>query len=267
MATRERIQALAVPPAWTDVWISPDDHGHIQAVGTDEAGRRQYVYHPDWTAQQDAAKHDRVLALAGRLPTVRRQITRDLRRPRLGGNRVMAGVLQILDTGSFRTGGDAYAEVYGTRGVTTPERGEVTVSGVDLRFRYPAKGGVPLDVTLHDRDLAALVTALRRARPGTDRLFVHHDGSAWHEIHADQLNERFKALAGEEFTVKDLRTWQATARAAVFRGSYVDPRVVGAGEQGRTIATALDRIGSADLALPRTRAAVERSVIRLLGRG
>lgn len=157
-------------------------------------------------------------------------------------------------------------------------------------------------MTLDDTDLAALIAALRRARPGTERLFVHHDGQVWHEVHADLVNDRFKAMAGAAFTVKDLRTWQATVRAAVFlaedaepgagaerrhvlaevmrrvaddlgntptvaRGSYVDPRVVNAAQQERTIAAALDRIGSADLARPRIRAAVERSVIRLLEGG
>lgn len=306
-ATRERVAALAIPPAWTDVWICPDEAGHIQAVGTDDAGRRQYLYHPDWVAQQDADKHERTLRLARRLPSVRRRITRDLRRPRLGRDRVVAGVLRMLDTGAFRTGGELYAEEHGTRGVSTLERTDVTVSGSDLRFRYPAKSGVPLDVTLRDADLAALVLALRRVRPGTERLFVYHDEQGWHEVRADLVNERFKTLAGDDYTVKDLRTWQATVRAAVFlaeeaeeaqdtgsstdaerrhvlaevmrrvaedlgntpavaRGSYVDPRVVDAAERQRTIASALDRIGSADLARPRTRAAVERSVIRLLER-
>lgn len=296
---RSAIESLAIPPAWTQVWISPYRNDHIQAVGTDDAGRRQYLYHPAWHEQQNATKHDRVLILAGRLPTVRARITRDLRRRGLGRDRVLAGVLRVLDTGAFRPGSEHYAETYGSHGVTTLTRSDVSVAGDEVRFVFTAKGGLEQDVRLRDKDLRALVVVLRRARPDLDRLFVHHDGSGWHPVHAELVNERFKELAGEEFTVKDLRTWQATVRAAVFlaqeaeptsasarrqvlaevmrrvaddlgntaavaRASYVDPRVLEAGEAGRTVQRALERLNSDDLANPRTRAAIERSVIRLL---
>jgi DNA topoisomerase IB len=263
--------------------------------------RRPYLYHPAWQEQQAQAKYDRVLDLARRLPAIRRRITRDLRRERLGRDRVLAGVLRMLDTGAFRTGGDEYAETYGSHGVTTLERRHVTVHGAELHFTYDGKSGQHQDVTLRDRDLAALVVSLRRARTGTDRLFVYHEHGEWHEVRAPQVNDRFKELAGEPFTVKDLRTWQATVRAAIFlaeapepasessrrslltevmkrvaddlgntpavaRSAYVDPRVVEQQEEGRTIARPLDRIGSDDLSRPAKRAAIESSVIRLLSR-
>ncbi|WP_109473215.1 DNA topoisomerase IB [Ornithinimicrobium cavernae] len=300
-AVRERIEALAVPPAWRDVWISPDELSHIQAVGTDDAGRRQYLYHPQWSQQQADAKYERVVGLARRLPSVRRQITRDLRSHGLTSDRVLAGTLRMLDSGAFRTGGEAYAEEHETHGVATLLRQHVSVRHDAVRFTFVAKGGQERDVTLHDRDLSELVKALRRARTGSDRLFCYRPaaGGDWRTVHAEDVNARFKALAGEEFSVKDLRTWQATVRAALYlagadepatdterrrilrevmdrvaddlgntaavaRGSYVDPRVVSAQESGRTISAAIDRVGSDDLTRPRVRARLERAVIRLL---
>lgn len=301
VGVRERIDTLAIPPAWREVWINADRLGHIQAVGTDDAGRRQYIYHPQWSQQQADAKYDRVLALGRRLPSVRRQITKDLRRSGLGADRVLAGALRILDSGAFRTGGEAYAEEHETHGVATLLREHVSVRGVAVRFTFVAKGGQERDVTLTDPDLAALVKALGRARTGSDRLFCSRPaaGGEWHQVHAQDLNTRLRQLAGEEFSVKDLRTWQATVRAAIYlaegeaalsdaqrrrllrevmdqvaddlgntsavaRGSYVDPRVVSAQESGRTITAAIDRVGSHDPSKPRVRASLERAVIRLL---
>ncbi|NLG20052.1 MAG: DNA topoisomerase IB [Actinomycetales bacterium] len=300
-AVRERIDALVIPPAWQDVWICPDELGHIQAIGTDDAGRRQYLYHPQWSQQQADAKHDRVVAMARRLPTVRAQITKDLRSDGLTCERVLAGTLRMLDSGAFRTGGEEYVEEHDTHGVATLLRSHVAVRQQAVRFTFVAKGGLERDVTLHDRDLAELVKALRRTRTGSDRLFCYRPaaGGDWREVHAGDLNARFKELAGEECSVKDLRTWQATVRAALYlagaeepasdterrrilrevmsrvaddlgntpavaRGSYVDPRVVTAQEKGRTIAAAIDRVGSDNLDRPRVRAKLERAVIRLL---
>lgn len=300
-ADRERVEALVIPPAWRDVWICPDDRGHIQAIGTDDAGRRQYLYHPQWSQQQAEAKYDRVVAMARRLPKVRAQITKDLRSDGLTCERVLAGTLRMLDTGAFRTGGEAYAEEHDTHGVATLLRSHVAVRKTAVRFTFVAKGGVERDVTLKDKDLSELIKALRRARTGSDRLFCYRPaaGDDWREVHAEDINGRFKELAGEEYSVKDLRTWQATVRAALYlagadepasdterrrilrevmsrvaddlgntpavaRGSYVDPRVVTAQEKGRTIATAIDRVGSDDLDRPRVRAKLERAVIRLL---
>lgn len=302
-AVRERIAALAIPPAWREVWINPDDLGHIQAVGTDDAGRRQYIYHPQWSQQQADSKYDRVVALAKRLPSVRRQVTKDLRGAGLSPDRVLAGTLRILDSGAFRTGGEAYVEEHETHGVATLLREHVSVRGAAVRFTFVAKGGLDRDVTLTDRDLAALVKALRRARTGSDRLFCYRPaaGGDWRQVHAQDINARLQELAGKEFSVKDLRTWQATVRAALYlagaeepssdterrrmlrevmdhvaddlgntpsvaRGSYVDPRVVRAQESGHTITAAIDRVGSDDLARPRVRASLERAVIRLLSR-
>jgi DNA topoisomerase I len=259
--TRQRCRELVIPPAWTEVWICPYPNGHLQAVGTDDAGRRQYLYHPEHRRRQDADKHDRVLALARRLPEIRAAVADDLRTRGLTRRRVVAAALRMLDHGVFRTGGEEYADQNGSQGVATLDRGDVRVGGDEITFSFTAKGGQNRTVTLSDRVLAPVVAALRRRRAGdSDRLLVYRDHDGWHEVHAADVNERFKELAGEEYTVKDLRTWHATVLAAaglsgpvpatrsgrtklvrsviaevaaelgntpaVTRSSYVDPRVL-----------------------------------------
>lgn len=302
--TRERVAQLAIPPAWKDVWICPHPNGHIQAVGTDDAGRRQYLYHSQWRLEQDEAKHDRVLRLAKRLPKIRTQLEQDLRLPGLARDRVLATGLRMLDHGVLRVGGEQYEREHGTRGVATLERSGVRVNGGTVVCELVAKGGTDRIVAICDPPLATAITAIRRGRSGSTRLLVWRDAKGYHEVHADDLNERFKQLAGEDFTVKDLRTWQATVVAAVelamvelprkktalrrvekqamtqvaehlgntptiARSSYVDPRVVEDFEQDRTIERTVDRAGIEDLDDlndPETRAAVERAVVRLLTR-
>lgn len=297
---RERIDALVIPPAWKQVWICPYENGHIQAFGTDVAGRRQYLYHERWRAERDEEKHDRVLAMASRLPAWRQQVQDDLVRRGAGRCRVEAVALRLLDRAVFRVGGEEYAEENGTHGVATLLRSHVRISGDVLTFDYPAKGGIRRVVAVDDADLATAVRALRRVPSESGRLLVYRDGDAVRELHADDVNARFKELAGDDCSAKDLRTWNATVLAAaafaeqnppagdrarahaeaevmrrvaeelgntpaVARGSYVDPRVVTAYEQGRTVRAALRRAaraGSDDDA----RAIVERAVIRLLGR-
>jgi DNA topoisomerase I len=213
--TLERVRGLVIPPAWRDVWVCPYSNGHIQAMGSDDAGRRQYLYHEAWRAARDEEKFDRLLELAVRLPTVRASIASDLRGSGLGCARVLAGALRILDRGVFRTGGEEYAEENDSRGVATLLREHVRLRAGELRFRFPAKGGIERVAVVRDNELARLVSALRRGRDDHDRLFVYRDDSgARHEITARDVNVRFKELAGEECTVKDLRTWTATVLAA-----------------------------------------------------
>jgi DNA topoisomerase I len=287
--TLDRIRGLVIPPAWRDVWICPYPNGHIQAVGVDDAGRKQYLYHEEWRRQRDQQKHDRVLALAERLPMVRKKIRDDLVSPGLTCERVLAGALRILDRGVFRTGGEEYAEENDSRGVTTLLREHVRLRGGELRFRFPAKGGIERVAVIKDEELARLIAALRRGRADDERLFAYRNGSGTRrELTAKDVNERFKELAGEEFTVKDMRTWTATVLAAaefaaldpatsqrarkraeaavmravaeqlgntpaVARRSYVDPRVADRFADGHTIEPE-----SAD------REAIERAVLELL---
>jgi len=294
----ERIRTLAIPPAWTDVWICPYPNGHIQALGTDEAGRRQYLYHDDWRTAQDADKHDRVRQLARKLPAFREAVDADLCARGLGRQKVLAVALRMLDYGVFRTGNTRYAEEYGSRGAATLLRDDVKVSKGKVVFDFVAKGGQERKLELEDDRLVAAVRSLKRSRHGGPRLLVYRDKSGYHEIDAGMVNERFHELVGDDYTVKDLRTWTATVLAAVelaesdppttkkalnaavkemaeevsehlgntptvARASYIDPRVVEQYEHGRTITSAVERVGD-DLDDPETRAALERSVNRLL---
>jgi len=298
-ATRERLKHLGVPPAWKDVWLSPYPNGHIQAVGTDDAGRRQYLYHEEWVATRSSLKHERIRALAVRLPRVRKQLASDLRRPDLDRNRVLAIALRLLDAGLFRTGGEEYEQEHGSHGVSTLLRDHVVVSRGDLAFRFPAKSGVLRETTVSDGLVAKAVTALKRSRTGTDRLLCYKAPDGWHEVHAEDVNARFKELVGEAYTVKDLRTWAATVSAAVAlaqapdpvnkrtadkavreavvlvaehlgntpavaRRSYVDPTVIDQYTLGRTVQSAVQSLRSPHFTKPASRAAIEKAVLRLL---
>jgi len=294
----ERIRALAIPPAWTDVWICPHPNGHIQAMGTDQAGRRQYLYHDDWRSAQDEDKHDRVRRLARKLPAFREAVDADLCKSGLDRSRVLAVALRMLDYGVFRTGNTEYAEEHGSRGAATLLRDDVRVSKGKVVFDFVAKGGQQRTIELDDDRLMTAVRSLKRGRHKNPRLLLYRDDDGYHEIDAGMINERFQELVGEDYTVKDLRTWTATVHAAVdlaeadppttkkalnaavkemleevsdhlgntptvARTSYVDPRVVEQYERGHTITDAVDRAGT-DLDDDKTRATLERSVNRLL---
>ncbi|HEY3464117.1 MAG TPA: DNA topoisomerase IB [Amycolatopsis sp.] len=297
--TLERIKGLVIPPAWRDVWICPYPNGHIQAVGIDDAGRRQYLYHEQWRRDRDEEKHDRVLAMARRLPEWRASVEADLAGRGLTRKRVLAAALRMLDRGIFRTGGEEYAEENGTHGVATLLRSHAAVRGDECRFCYVAKGGLDREVAIRDPALASVVKSLLRSRAESERLLVYREGGSWHEVHAADINERFKELAGEDCTAKDLRTWTATVLAAaafaaadpptsesarkraearvmkevsqalgntpaVCRSSYVDPRLVEAYRSERTIAPALKRAGRLDG--DDAREVLEKACARLLSR-
>lgn len=277
----ERIRTLAIPPAWQDVWICPYPNGHIQATGTDEAGRRQYLYHDDWRTSQDADKHDRVRRLARKLPAFREAVDQDLGARGIGRDKVLAVALRMLDYGVFRTGNTKYAEEYGSRGAATLLRDDVKVQRGRVVFDFVAKGGIDRKLELEDDRLVRAVRSLKRGRHDNVRLLVYRDGSSYQEIDAGMINERFHALVGEDYTVKDLRTWTATVHAAVdlaqadppstkkalnaavkemlaevsghlgntptvARASYVDPRVVDQYERGRTIPDTIEDVDDLD---------------------
>lgn len=214
-----RIRALAIPPAWRDVWISPLEDGHIQAVGTDDAGRRQYRYHDEWRRARDAEKHQRVLALGRRLPRVRREVAHRLAEPGLGLRRVLAAAVRMLDIGVFRAGGEEYApscdDDEGTFGLATLRREHVRLHRGAILIDYAAKGGIPRTVQLHDPLLYRLVASLLRRRGGGEELLAYRDGGSWRDVRTSDLNDAVKALAGRHYTCKDLRTWNATVLAAV----------------------------------------------------
>ncbi|MGH3874813.1 MAG: DNA topoisomerase IB [Pseudonocardiaceae bacterium] len=261
--TLERIRALAVPPAWRDVWICALPGGHIQAVGTDDAGRRQYRYHDEWRQRRDAAKHDRVLRLARRLPKVRVQIREQLAGRGLSCDRVLAAALRMLDIGALRIGGDEYApgpgDDEGSFGLATVRREHVRLRRGAIELRYPAKGGIDQAITLRDPALHAVVRSLLRRNGGGDDLLAYRTKQGWHDVCAEDINTRLKELAGAEFSAKDLRTWNATVLAAVTlaesaaHGLPTSPHT-----RARTINTALDEVAEH---LGNTRAVVRASYV------
>ncbi|MGA1837604.1 DNA topoisomerase IB [Herbiconiux sp. 11R-BC] len=211
---RERIERLAIPPAWTDVWIAPFENGHIQATGVDGAGRRQYIYHPSWREQKDRLKFDRALALAESLPAARRLVTLDLRRDGFARERILAAGFRMLDTGSLRVGSEHYAQAHGSHGLTTLLCAHATTSEDVVHLTFPAKSGQEWDSEIVDGDLAALVRVLKRRGPSA-RLLAWKDGRRWHPVGAQEINAYVRERTGGEFTAKDFRTLHGTVAAAV----------------------------------------------------
>ncbi|MGH4002252.1 MAG: DNA topoisomerase IB [Pseudonocardiaceae bacterium] len=215
----DRIRALAIPPAWRDVWISPLEDGHIQALGTDDAGRRQYRYHDDWRRARDAAKHQRVLALGRRMPKMRLEVAHRLAEPGLGQRRVLAAAVRMLDIGVFRPGGEEYApncdDDEGSFGLATLRREHVRLHRGAVLIDYIAKGGTPRTIKLRDHSLHRVVGSLLRRRGGGDELLAYRNGRGWRDVRTSDLNDAVKELAGRRYTCKDLRTWNATVLAAV----------------------------------------------------
>jgi DNA topoisomerase-1 len=275
-AALQRIKELVIPPAWKKVWICPYPNGHIQAVGTDVAGRRQYLYHKRWQEDRAEEKFDRVLAMSKRLPEWRSRVAADLRGRGMRRERVLALALHLVDLGYFRSGGEQYAEENESHGLATLLCDHITLRGTVVAFNYPAKSGVRRSLEVEDAEVVRAVRSLLRRPDRTERFLVCRDGSGWVDVHADDLNERFKELMGEDYSVKDLRTWHGTVLAAeafvdadppvskavvkrvesavmkevaealgntpaVARGSYVDPRVITGYESNLTIAAASRR--------------------------
>jgi DNA topoisomerase-1 len=214
-----RLAALAIPPAWTKVWICPDPSGHILATGEDERGRKQYIYHPQWRALRDLINFYRLIFVARSLPSVRTYIASQLRRRTLDRDRVIAGMLGILDTSLIRIGSEIYAEVNDSVGLTTlgPEHVTVTSRSATLRFR--AKSGKDTEVVLTDPAVVRLLRDLAAA--DGDRIFAV-DGAP---VDADEVNKRLAELAGERVTAKNFRTWGATLRAFSYLRAHCDEPV------------------------------------------
>jgi DNA topoisomerase-1 len=275
-AALQRIKALVIPPAWKKVWISPHPNGHIQAVGTDVAGRRQYLYHQRWQEDRAEEKFDRVLEMSKRLPEWRARVAADLLGRGLQRERVLALALHLVDLGYFRAGGEQYAEEHESHGLATLLCDHVTLRGDVVAFDYPAKSGVRRSLEVQDAEVVRAVRSLLRRPDRTERFLVCREESGWVNVQADALNARFKELMGDDYSVKDLRTWHGTVLAAVAfvdadlpvskavvkrvesavmaevaealgntpavaRGSYVDPRVVAGYESNVTIAAASKR--------------------------
>jgi DNA topoisomerase IB len=294
----ERIKALVIPPAWSDVWICPWPNGHLQAVGTDEAGRRQYLYHPRWRSRRDAAKHARVLELGRVLSKAREQVLTDLGSEGMSQERACAVAVRLLDLGYFRIGNDVYAEQHGSFGLTTLQRRHVRRRGPVLVFCFVGKSGVEHTVTIDDPATVSAIEVMRRRRGSADRkLLAWKERGRWRDLDPSHVNDYVRRATGIDATAKDFRTWHATVIAAaalaaseepgdtkasrkravasamrevaeylgnspaLARSSYVDPRVVDAYEEGRTIRSAVRRRAATR---EERQTILERAVLRLL---
>lgn len=300
--TLDRIKALVIPPAWEDVWICSVPNGHIQATGTDAAGRRQYLYHEQWRVARDREKHDRMIDFARKLPVARERMRKDLQRPKPDKRRVLAGAARLLDLGFFRIGSEEYADSNDSYGLATLLRQDVTVSrDGTIGFDYVAKGGVRRELALDEPDLHRLIATLKRRTDDHPELLAYKDSKGWRDVKSTDINAYLAEVMGEDFTAKDFRTWHATvlfavglavstnaptseaarkravSRAvketaehlgntpAVCRNSYIDPRVADRYNDGRTIRGALDKLGAeSDQGELATLGPVEQAVLRLI---
>ncbi len=210
---RERISALVIPPAWTDVWIAAEPLAHIQAVGTDEAGRRQYLYHPRWRTRRDRRKFERALQLAASLPAARAKVTRALRQESSDRERVLAAAFRMLDDGALRIGSERYLAKHGSRGLTTLRRRDLQVDGKVLRLSFPAKSGKRALIEITDPELAAVLADLV-AGPPRSPLLAYRRGRRRVAVTPAEVNAFIADVTGGPFTAKDFRTLKGTIHAA-----------------------------------------------------
>ena len=299
--TLARIKALAIPPAWTDVWICEDAWGHIQALGTDAKGRRQYRYHDKWRERRDREKFEHMLEFAAALPQLRETAIDHLGQEKLTKERVVACAVRLLDLGFFRIGTEGYAEENETFGLATMRKKHVRIDGDVITFDYPAKSGKRRIHSVADPDVLAVVRELKERTGGGHELLAYKDGDRWVDVKSSDINEYIKHATGGDFTAKDFRTWSATVLAAVAlavsapaaksktgrkravaramqevasylgntpavsRSSYVDPRVIDRFEVEITVIEALvamdEETGLGGLS---THGPIEEAVLELL---
>ena len=211
---RRRLNKLAIPPAWTDVWICPDPGGHIQVTARDARGRKQYRYHADYRAARDQSKFRRMTEFSEGLPLLRERIERDLRAPELSRRQIIATVIRLLDRTLIRVGNDEYARQNRSFGLTTLRRRHVEVKGAMLRFSFRGKSGIEHDVSLTDRRLARIVQRCQDL-PGTEMFQYVDEFGRRQSVTSDDVNERLREITGRDITAKDFRTWGGTMHAAL----------------------------------------------------
>jgi DNA topoisomerase-1 len=211
-ADLRRIRALAIPPAWKDVWICPDPKGHVQATGRDARGRKQYRYHAGWRASRDGNKFDRLEAFASVLPMIRARTAADMARPGLPLEKVLATVVQLLEKSLIRVGNDEYAKANRSFGLTTLRDQHVDVKGSTLRFEFRGKSGKRHTIDLSDRRLAHIVKRCRDL-PGQDLFQYLDDDGQRQNVNSSDVNEYLQEITGTDFTAKDFRTWSGTVLA------------------------------------------------------
>ena len=298
--TLARIRTLGIPPAWKDVWICSDPKGHIQAVGIDAAGRKQYLYHQRWRERRDQQKFDRMVEFAERLPKVRTITNDHLTLEGMPRERALACAVRLLDRGFFRVGGEDYAESNQSFGLATMLKRHVTLEDGEVVFDYIAKSGKQRIHSVVDPHVYDVVDHLKRRRAGGPELLAYKVGRAWKDVRSTDINEYLKDVAGAEYSAKDFRTWHGTVRAtlalavsfnvdasktarkravtravqevahylgntpAVCRKSYIDPRVIDRFQGGITISGVFDELGDVDALSDGSLAKVEEAVLDLI---
>ena len=295
---KARFAALAIPPAWTDVWICRSSRGHLQATGRDAADRTQYLYHPAWHEQRQQEKYERILRFAEGLPDLRRTTEAQLRRKRLDRTKALAAAVQILDRTRIRVGSEQYADRYRTYGLATLRSKHLTIEGDTLVLDFVGKGGVENHAEITHARLAKVVAEMD-ALPGYEVLSYLDEAGNPADVRSEDVNAYIKEQMGEDFSAKDFRTWAGTVAAAVAldevgpiqgarerqravsrvcrvasellgntpavcRASYIDPRVIDHFLDGRTISSLM---GEIDRKLRNGHSAEELAVLALLRRG
>jgi DNA topoisomerase IB len=294
-----RINELVIPPAWQDVWICPYPGGHIQATGTDQAGRKQYLYHPRWRARRDQEKFNDMVVFARTLPALREKVEGELERGGMDREHVLAAAVRLLDRGFFRVGGEDYAVTNKSYGLATMLKKHVRLRGDVLVFDYPAKHGKRRVQAVVDPVVADVIEQLKKRSGGGPELLAYRNGRRWVDVRSEDINEYLKAATGEDVSAKDFRTWGATVLAAmalavagevaatktgrqraitravkevahylgntpaVARASYIDPRVFDRYRDGKTIAHALPLVAENGDA-PAIQGPVEEAVLDLI---
>jgi DNA topoisomerase-1 len=295
----QRIHELVIPPAWEDVWICPYPGGHIQATGIDQAGRKQYLYHPRWRARRDQQKFDDMVAFARTLPALRDTVEATMQTGGMGYEHVLACCVRLLDRGFFRVGGEDYAVTNQSYGLATMLKKHVRLRGDTLVFDYPAKHGKRRVQAVVDPLVADVIQQLKKRSGGGPELLAYKAGRRWVDVRSEDVNVYLKVVTGEDISAKDFRTWGATVLAAVAlavsgevaatrsgrkraisravkevahyigntpavaRGSYIDPRVFDRYRDGQTIAPALAQVPE-DGETPAIQGPVEEAVLDLL---
>jgi DNA topoisomerase IB len=299
----ERIRELAIPPAWKDVWICPWPMGHIQATGTDAAGRKQYRYHDAWRVRRDREKFESMEHFARSLPRMRKRVKRDLARTGMPRERTLACAARLLDRGFFRIGSESYAEENDTYGIATMRKRHVRVDGDVVTFDYEAKGGKRRIQAFGDPQVADVVKTLKQRRGGGHELLAFKRDGRWVDVKSADINEYVKEITAGDFSAKDFRTWSATVLAAVAlavsgpaatasktarnraktraikevarylgntpavcRASYIDPRVFDRFDGGLTIGGVLPELVEDTGAWPDVQGTIEEAVLDLLQR-
>jgi len=241
-AVLERIEELAIPPAWSDVWIAARPGAKLQATGYDKAGRKQYLYHPDYRAAQEQAKYDRLIRFGEHLPELRAAMTGHLDEDELDRERVSAVALRLISLGWFRVGSERFARE-GTYGVTTLLRRHVEVRGTRIRLSFPSKAGIRVRSELVDEELADAIRGLLKVRGGP-RVFKYRWEGGLYSLTSERLNDYVKIYLGEEFSAKDFRTWGGTLLAAIYFAELDEqhglPESVSA--QKRSVSSVMQRV-------------------------